>query len=1149
MNEKQSQTSKISPCAYDKEYFEKHCGLIPYRRDVPQWSEFFGKVAEALNQNLKPCTVLDVGCAIGFLVEEFWRRGVRAYGIDISEYAISQIPQDLRSFCRVLSATAPLPDDFPQYYDLITCIEVLEHITEEEARDAIGNMASRTTCILFSSTPHDLTEPTHVNVRPVIYWLQLFAAVGFYPDLRFDASFVSPQAFLVRKGVPNLERDTLPSFAESIDKKFQIGAQQQQMAALMRTNQELERKLEDEIGIRDRTIASLSREVAVRTQTEKELGEALDCERSERQSLQKQVDVLGREAANLKEKIGERDRQIESLLVSQSGLFWDVLVAYRGAKDRCLPPGSRRRRWYDRGLASVKPIRNLSKGRAGVVLLPLRHPIRTLRNLNRVNIEKYLYNFGKTDPVVIEAKLKRKLGLNQPLPHPGVTKFHKFALIMSGCPGDAFRYRCEHQAEQLRFLGLTVDTAYFDQIDYQMALECYECYWLHRVPHTDAVEYFVRSAQEMGKPVIFDTDDLIFDEEKISYIRALKWMSQDEIDLYYDGVRRYHRTLSLCHVATVTTEPLREAMQRLLPHVQCFINPNALGDSQLMQAEEALKAHRSAEDRNAVRIGYLSGTRTHNVDFQECSKALVHVLETHSNVKLVLVGHLDVGEEFASFGDRVERVPLLPWQELPKVLCNIDINLAPLELDNPFTEAKSALKVFEAALIGVPTVASDVRAYRSAIQHGENGFLCKTEADWFRCLTRLVESADLRQQMGNRARTVTLSEITTRRQVGNLRDVLNQIYQVTPSRFCDALSVAFVLRAPIAQVGGGYKVIFVLAYYLARQGHDVHMYVEAVAHLEGKTEREILEFCRTYFGESSAQIHVGHDSIQPSDIAIATNWPTAFVVDALVNTRCKAYLIQDYEPDFYEVDDPLHNEVEKTYALPLKKICIGHYLADLFTKRECLPVSSFDFPLDHELFNTVCRKTSGPIRVLFFARPALKRRGYSIGIEALREVNKACPEVEIYLYGMEETPQLSFRYTNLGVLDQPTLAQAMRDADIHLSFSLSNISQVPFQAMACGCAVVEAQVPSVEAMVKDGRHCILAEPESRAVAEALIRFIKDEGLRRHIAKNGMEFVREKTWDNACKQFEEIVSDSLPFVRRSEASAETNHELLSTVSDT
>ncbi|HXF76662.1 MAG TPA: glycosyltransferase [Methylomirabilota bacterium] len=1157
---------------YDKEYFEKHCGPIPYRRDAPYWSKFFGDVADQLIRSLKPCTVLDVGCAIGFLVEAFWRRGVRTYGIDISEYAISQVPQDLRSFCCVLSATNPLPADFPQCFDLITCIEVLEHIPEDDARLVIENMASRTECILFSSTPHDLTEPTHVNVRPIIYWLQLFAEFGFYPDLRFDASFVSPQAFLVRKRMPKLHEEILPSFSESINKKFQIKAQQEQIEALTQSQQELHRQLNEEIAKRDKEIEGLQGEIVQLNQNLQEQRNVQGCLEADTKTLKQEAESLrltiqeleavlkeqttnitemAAEASNLKKSltaitrerdqygatvssqaaaIAERDRRIESLMVAQSGLFWELLVAYRGAKDRWLPPGTRRRRWYDRGLAVIKGIGN-HRGRAELVLLPLRHPVRALRNLDRVNIKKFFYNLSRTDPVVVEAKLKRKLGLNEPPPQPSGTQLHKFGLIISGCPGDAFRYRCEHQAEQLRFFGLTVDTGYFDQIDYQAALECYECYWLHRVPHTDEVEQFILAAQDMGKPVIFDTDDLIFDEAKISYIRALEWMPKEEVDLYYDGVRRYYRTLSLCCFATVTTEPLRQAIQRLLPHIECFVNPNTLSDAQVAQAAETLNVAPNNANGNAVRIAYFSGTRTHNVDFQECSKPLVRVLERYPAVKLMLVGHLDVGKEFDRFGDRVETLPLLPWQDLPKLLRNVDINLAPLELDNPFTEAKSPLKYFEAAIVGVPTAASDVNAYRNSIRHGDNGFLCRSEEDWVYALSRLIEDADLRQQMGTNARNHVLNTLTTRAQAANFRDVLRVISRGMPGTVGETLSVAFVLRAPIAQVGGGYKVIFQLAHYLARQGHDVHLYVEPVAHLEGRTEAQIIEFCKTYFGESPAKIYVGHHSIRPSDIAIATNWPTAFVVDSLVNTRCKAYLIQDYEPDFYDEKDPLREQVEKTYSLPLKKICIGRYLADLFTERDRLPTEFFDFPLDQEIFHPGSRKSTGPIRLLFFARPSLKRRGYSIGIEALERTYRECPDIEIGLYGMEETPKLPFPYKNLGVINQNQLAEAMRDADIHLSFSLSNISQVPFQAMACGCAVVEAKIPSVEAMVEDGKQCLLAAPEPNAVAAALKRLVKDDGFRQRLTASGIQFVRGKTWENACKQFEEILFNALLRSRR------------------
>ena len=69
---------------YDKEYFEKHYSP-PYKRSEARWLDFFNHIADELVRSLKPRTVLDVGCAIGFLVEAFWRRGVQAYGIDLSE--------------------------------------------------------------------------------------------------------------------------------------------------------------------------------------------------------------------------------------------------------------------------------------------------------------------------------------------------------------------------------------------------------------------------------------------------------------------------------------------------------------------------------------------------------------------------------------------------------------------------------------------------------------------------------------------------------------------------------------------------------------------------------------------------------------------------------------------------------------------------------------------------------------------------------------------------------------------------------------------------------------------------------------------------------------------------------------------------------
>ena len=58
-----------------------------------------------------------------------------------------------------------------------------------------------------------------MNVRPVIYWVRRFAEFGFYPDLVLDASFLSPQAFVVRRGTP-VPDDVLVLFAETVTNRI-----------------------------------------------------------------------------------------------------------------------------------------------------------------------------------------------------------------------------------------------------------------------------------------------------------------------------------------------------------------------------------------------------------------------------------------------------------------------------------------------------------------------------------------------------------------------------------------------------------------------------------------------------------------------------------------------------------------------------------------------------------------------------------------------------------------------------------------------------------------------------------------------------------------------------------------------------------------
>lgn len=189
--------SSSATLGYGFDYYDAdgRLGQGTYSRENPHWLQFFGRVADEIIRQLNPRTALDVGCAKGFLVECLRDRGVHAYGFDVSEFAIGEVRPDIKPYCWVGSAS----DSITKFYDLITCIEVCEHLLESDAEKAIRQMTSHADTILFSSTPNDFTEPTHINVRPVIDWLRLFAHFSFAPDPVFDAGFIAPQAMLLRR--------------------------------------------------------------------------------------------------------------------------------------------------------------------------------------------------------------------------------------------------------------------------------------------------------------------------------------------------------------------------------------------------------------------------------------------------------------------------------------------------------------------------------------------------------------------------------------------------------------------------------------------------------------------------------------------------------------------------------------------------------------------------------------------------------------------------------------------------------------------------------------------------------------------------------------------------------------------------------------
>lgn len=262
-----------------------------------------------------------------------------------------------------------------------------------------------------------------------------------------------------------------------------------------------------------------------------------------------------------------------------------------------------------------------------------------------------------------------------------------------------------------------------------------------------------------GARIVFDVDDYMFDPdlartEIIDGIRSQACTEEAVAELYL----RINHTLLESDACIAPTETLARAMRRW--GKPAFVLPNGFDDDTHAASRRAVAARRLAGSDGLIRIGYAAGSKTHQRDFAVAAPALARLLRNRSDCRLVLFRagqngppllDLDEYPDFADLGHRVEWRPLRPLAELPDELARLDINLAPLETGNPFCEAKSELKFFEAALVEVVTIASPTMPFATAIIDGQTGLLAAGPDDWHAALLALVDDPERRRALGQGA--------------------------------------------------------------------------------------------------------------------------------------------------------------------------------------------------------------------------------------------------------------------------------------------------------------------------------------------------------------------------------------------------------------
>ena len=352
-------------------------------------------------------------------------------------------------------------------------------------------------------------------------------------------------------------------------------------------------------------------------------------------------------------------------------------------------------------------------------------------------------------------------------------------LFLVGIDGAPLRYRAQLPAEALGLRGVAADVRHYRDPDVGTLAEAADIVVAYRVPATPQILELINDTRVAGTPVVFDVDDLIFDPNIVEEIPALRLLPPDEAALWLEGVRRYRTTMEACD-AYIGSTPRLVDHARAVVGIDAYLFENGVGS--VLGASSAVAAARPRR-AGPLRVGYFSGTTTHDHDWHHVEASIIDVLVTHPDAELWLGGHLQPTEAvIAALGHRVRRIPFVAWDKLPGLLRDLDVNLAPLQPGSRFNDAKSAIKWLEAALVATPTIASPSAPFVDAITPGVTGWLADEPREWAAALDLALADEPARRATGERARRAALLRWSPHLQADRYLAILEAIREAPSPR-------------------------------------------------------------------------------------------------------------------------------------------------------------------------------------------------------------------------------------------------------------------------------------------------------------------------------------------------------------------------------
>lgn len=307
----------------------------------------------------------------------------------------------------------------------------------------------------------------------------------------------------------------------------------------------------------------------------------------------------------------------------------------------------------------------------------------------------------------------------------------RVAYFYEKADNSTFRYRIYNMTQTINLCHEAISASYFfleDAPYFEDIAEQADMLVICRARYNHEVNQLIHQFKKRGKKVLFDVDDLVFNTNHAHLIMSTldaDITCSNTWDFWFSYISRIGETLKLCDGAITTNQYLAEQIQSFAD-IPVSVIPNFMNKEQLEFSEMLYKKKQSIKpgENDLIHLGYFSGSPSHNKDFNLVSSSFVNLFDQHSKLRLVLVGYINIPDELYKYKERITKYPFHDFINLQKLIASVEFNLMPLQ-NNLFTNCKSELKYFEAAIVGTLSIASPSYTYGKAIDHTNNGYLAQ----------------------------------------------------------------------------------------------------------------------------------------------------------------------------------------------------------------------------------------------------------------------------------------------------------------------------------------------------------------------------------------------------------------------------------------